>query len=77
VLTKTKKAESEAKKPKNLILRLFRPNYAPKGSLVSFESTDGQDACIEISKTIRNAMLETDYQNAKALLAFQRSERFR
>jgi len=68
--------ESEARRPKNLLLRLFRPNDIPQGSLVSLKSTDQEYAYTENPKAIRNAMLEADYQSAKALLALRRNERF-
>ena len=72
---KRKKVEIEARRPKNRFLRLFRTN-AFQGSLVSLESTDREDAYNKDPVTIRNAMLEAEYQNAKALLAFQKNERF-
>ena len=73
---KRKGVKSEARKSKSLLLRLFRPNDVFSGSLVSLESPDREDAHSENPKTIRNAVLEAEYQSAKALLAFQKNERF-
>jgi len=78
VFTKTKKVESKVKGGKrgNGLLRLFRSNDISQGSLVTLESTGREDAYNADPKTIGNAMVEAEYQNAKALLAFQKSERF-
>jgi hypothetical protein len=78
VFTRKKKVGSNSGvvKPENRLLRLLRSNDVLQGSLVSLENTDREDAYSEDQKTIRNAMLEAEYQNAKALLAFQRNERF-
>jgi hypothetical protein len=77
VLTQKKNAESEARKPKNLFLRLFSSNSMTRGSLVSLESTDREDAHGFDPIVIRYAALEADYENARALLTFQKNERFR
>ena len=78
MFAKTKKVESKVKgwKPRNRLLRLFRFNAIPPGSLVTLESADREDAHSVNPKAIGNAMLEAEYQNAKALLAFQKNERF-
>ena len=78
MFTKEKKVESKLKvrKSKNLLIRLFRSNEVSPSSLVTLESKDREDAYCVNPRTIGNAMLEAEYQNAKALLAFQKNERF-
>ena len=78
MLTKKKKTESNLSeaRPESRLLRLFRSSDAFQGSLISIENTDREGLHIEDQKTIRNAMLESEYQNAKALLAFQSNKRF-
>lgn len=78
MFTKDKKVESKVNgwKTKNRLLRLFRSNDVSSGSLVSLESTDREDINGGNPKAIGNAMLEAEYQNARALLAFQKNERF-
>lgn len=77
MFTKQKKVESNLTvKPKNRLLRLFRSNDVFPGSLITLESTGREDAYSVNAKTIGNAMLEAEYQNAQALLAFQKNERF-
>ena len=69
-------SNSGVMKPENRLLRLFRSNDVFQGSLVSLENTDREDAYSADQKMIRNAMLEVEYQSAKALLAFQNNQRF-
>lgn len=76
MFTKEKNAESEARKPKNLLLRLLSSNDITRGSLVSLETADRKDVYKFNPITMRYALLEADYQNARALLAFQKNERF-
>lgn len=65
-----------AVRPENRLLRLFRSSDVFQGSLVSLEGIDREDAYSGDPKMIRNAMLEVEYQSAKALQAFRNSSRF-
>jgi len=78
VFTRKKKVGSNSgvMKPKNRLLRLFRPNDVSQGALISLENTDREDAYNADQKMIRNAMLEVEYQRAKARLAFEDNQRF-
>ncbi len=76
MFTRKKTVESESRKTRNLLLRLFSSNDTARGSLVSLESTDEEDSYRVNPITMRYALLEADYQNARALLAFQKNERF-
>jgi hypothetical protein len=78
MFTKEKKEESKAKsgKPRNRLLRLFRSNDTFLSSPVTLESADQEDAYEVNPKTIEGAMLDAEYQKARAVLEFQRNERF-
>jgi len=69
-------SSSTLTKPENRLLRLLRPDTGFQASLISLERTDREDACSEDRKMIENAMLEAEYQKARALLAFQNNQRF-
>ena len=78
MLTRKKSMESnpDATRPESRLLRLFRPSDVFQGSLVSTEDRDREDFHVEDQKMIRNAILDIEYRNAKALLAFQNNKRF-
>jgi len=77
MFTKEKKEESKAKsgRPRNRLLRLFGSNDIFSGSLVTL-GADREDAYGVNPKTIEGAMLDAEYQKARAVLEFQRNERF-
>jgi len=78
VFTRKKKMgnNSGVRKPQNRLLRLFRSNDLPQGALISLGDTDREDAYSADQKMIGNAMLEFEYQSAKARLAFEHNQRF-
>ena len=79
MFTRKEKTESNSGRvrPGNRLLRLFRSSDVFQGSLVCLENTDREDACSEDQKMIKNAMLEIEYESARAVLAFQNTQRFR
>ena len=78
MLTRKKSMETnrDTTKPESRLLRLFGSSDVFQGSFVSIEARDREVAHVEDQKRIRNVMLESEYQNAKALLAFQNNKRF-
>jgi len=78
MFTRRKKAGSNSTltKPENRFLRLLRSDTGFQASLTGLERTDREDACSEDQKVIGNAMLETEYKKARALLAYQNNHRF-
>ena len=75
---KRKKTESRpgVVRSEGRLLMLFRSGDVSQDSLISLESTEREDLHIEDQRIVRNAMLEGEYHNARALLAFQNNKRF-
>jgi len=63
-------------KPENRLLRLLRSNDCLHISLPNVEREDQEDAFDGSQKQIQNAMLEAEYQKAKAITATQQSRSF-
>jgi hypothetical protein len=57
-------------------LRMLRSDQALQALPVSVEGADQESVCEDSQKEIRTAMLEADYQKAKALMAFQNNRRY-
>lgn len=65
-----------AVKPENRLLRLLRSDVGFQVSLISVERKDKKDDYDESQKEIDNAMLEAEYQKAKATMMMQQTRSF-
>jgi len=57
----------------NRILRLFRPDRSCQASLMNLEST-GQEVHYYSYRVLRNALLEAEYEKARAIMELQKHQ---
>jgi len=69
-------SNSGAAKPQNRLLRLLRSDIGFQASLISLERRDQEDSYNKSQKEIANAMLEAEYNKAKAIIMTQRARNF-
>jgi hypothetical protein len=63
-------------KTENRLLRLLKSGVGFQVSLTSVERKDQEDAYDESQKEMYNAMLEAEYQKAKAIMATQQARSY-
>jgi hypothetical protein len=66
----------KVRESEKLKLRPFRAYQAPQASTFSVEGAGQENAYEGSEKNLGTAMLEAEYQKAKASMAFQNSRRF-
>jgi len=63
-------------KTENRLLRLLKSGVGFQVSLTSVDRKDQEDAYDESQKEVYNAMLEAEYQKAKAIMATQQARSY-
>jgi len=78
MFTRKKKIGSDlgVAKSGNRLLRLLRSDMGSQASLMSSAKAEREDAYGEAQKEITNAMLEAEYERAKAVMATQQHRNF-
>jgi L-fucose mutarotase/ribose pyranase (RbsD/FucU family) len=56
--------------------RLLRTDMGLQASLISSAKADREDVYSEVQKEVRNAMIEAEYEKAKAIMATQQHRNF-